>query len=399
MPENKCLVRAPLLDAKQQVVGYRLAWQGMGGAGEASGTLGDVQQLLDFVAERAQAELGLLFLDGGAGVPPGGVSADKVPENAVLMLDCANLTETSQAGMASMREQGLRLSLYGADLSFMELHGATLVPLASYMELDVGNPDFAAISALARQAEPPLSVVVRNFPGWREFDACASFGVIGFFENLCSTPRPQSGAEALSPQAVIILQLIQMVQENADVRHLEGVLKRDAALSYKLFRYINSPGFGIEVEIESLRHAVTMLGYTPLFRWLSVLLATTNTTGYSHALLQAAIVRGRFAELLGKDLLPRSEAEHLFFVGMFSLLDQLLGIPLQKVVSQILLPDAVVQALLNREGVYGPFLALVEACEQRNGRVAELAEALFMTTTRVNQAHIAALAWAHTVSI
>jgi c-di-GMP-related signal transduction protein len=132
---------------------------------------------------------------------------------------------------------------------------------------------------------------------------------------------------------------------------LEGVLKRDAALSYKLFRYINSPGFGIEVEIESLRHAVTMLGYTPLFRWLSVLLATTNTSGYSHALLQAAIMRGRFSELLGKDLLPRAEAEHLFFVGMFSLLDQLLGIPLQTVVNQIVLPEAVVQALLNREGV------------------------------------------------
>ena len=108
---------------------------------------------------------------------------------------------------------------------------------------------------------------------------------------------------------------------------------------------------------------------------------------------------GRFAELLGKDLLPRGDAEHLFFVGMFSLLDQLLGIPLDKVVSQILLPEPVVQALLGREGVYGPFLSLVEACEQRDGRVPALADALFVTSTRVNQAHLAALAWAHTVTI
>jgi c-di-GMP-related signal transduction protein len=396
MPENKYLVRAPLLDPKQQVVGYKLAWH----ASAASDGLEDVRQLLDFVGERAQAaELGLLFLDAERGVPSGGMSVDKVPRNAVLMLDCADLTENSQAGMASMREQGLRLALRGADIPFMELHAATLLPLATHVELALGHPDFAALSSHARQADPPLSVVVQDFPDWREFDRCAAHGMSGFFERLCTTPRPHNDAGALSPQAVFILQLMQMVQENADVRHIEGVLKRDAALSYKLFRYINSPGFGIEVEIESLRHAVTMLGYTPLFRWLSVLLATTNTAGYSHALLQAAIVRGRFAELLGKDLLPRAEAEHLFFVGMFSLLDQLLGIPLQKVVGQILLPDAVVQALLNREGVYGPFLALVEACEQRDGRVAELAEALLMTSTRVNQAHLAALAWAHTVSI
>lgn len=397
MSENMYLVRAPLLDPKQQVVGYRLAWDRSAGASEG---LEGVRQLLDLVAERTQAaELGLLFLDVGRGVPSGGVGAGTAPKNTVLMLDCSDLTQDSASGMASMRERGFLLALRGADMPFMELHAATLLTLATHLVLPVDHPDLAAITALARQVDPPLPVVAQDFPGWREFDACALLGVSGFFENLCATPRPQHAGAALSPQAVFILQLMQMVQENADVRHIEGVLKRDAALSYKLFRYINSPGFGIEVEIESLRHAVTMLGYTPLFRWLSVLLATTNTMGYSHALLQAAIVRGRFAELLGKDLLPRSEAEHLFFVGMFSLLDQLLGIPLQKVVSQILLPDAVVQALLNREGVYGPFLALVEACERRDSRVAELAEALFMTSTRVNQAHLAALAWAHTVSI
>jgi EAL and modified HD-GYP domain-containing signal transduction protein len=396
MPENKYLVRAPLLDPKQQVAGYRLAWQGSAPTDARE----DVRQLLDFVGERAQAaELGLLFLDADHGVPPGGLSVGQAPANTVLMLDCADLAEDCLAGMASMREQGLRLALRGADLAFMEAHAETLVPLATHLELPLGHPDFAALSNLAKQAEPPLSVVVQDFPGWREFDMSAAHGVGGFFQQLCTTPRPQNNAGALSPQAIFILQLMQMVQENADVRHIEGVLKRDAALSYKLFRYINSPGFGIEVEIESLRHAVTMLGYTPLFRWLSVLLATTNTAGYSHALLQAAIVRGRFAELLGKDLLPRAEAEHLFFVGMFSLLDQLLGIPLEKVVSQILLPEPVVQALVSREGVYGPFLQLVEAGEQRNGRIVELAEALFMTSTRVNQAHLAALAWAHTVTI
>lgn len=399
MPQNNYLYRAPLLDPKQQVAGYRLAWQAAGAADVSAEAGEGLRQLLDFVGERAPGNgLGLLFLDGGD-VAPGGIAAGNAPPGAVLFLDCAELTEASQPAMASMREQGLRLALRGADLAWMQLHAATLLPLAAYLELPASHPDFGAIHALARQAEPPVSVVVADFAGWREFDACAALGTGGFFGRLCVTPRTSHGAGALSPQAVIILQLMQMVQENADVRHLEGVLKRDAALSYKLFRYINSPGFGIEVEIETLRHAVTMLGYSPLFRWLSVLLATTNATGYSHALLQAAIVRGRFAELLGKDLLPRGEAEHLFFVGMFSLLDQLLGIPLEKVMSQIVLPAAVVQALLTREGVYGPFLALIEACEQQDGGAAELADALFMTPTRVNQAHLAALAWAHTVTI
>jgi EAL and modified HD-GYP domain-containing signal transduction protein len=198
----------------------------------------------------------------------------------------------------------------------------------------------------------------------------------------------------MSSQAVLILQLMQMVQENADLRQLEKLLKTDPVLSYNLFRHINSASFGIEVEIQSLRHAVAMLGYSPLFRWLSLLLAMASTVGFSPALVQAAIVRGRLMELLGQSLLSRRELDDLFVVGMFSMLGQMLGIPLAQVLDQIVLPDAIVQALLGREGKYGPFILLAEACEHEDGCAADLADALFLTAARVNNAHLSALAWA-----
>ncbi|MEO5661410.1 MAG: histidine kinase, partial [Polaromonas sp.] len=153
------------------------------------------------------------------------------------------------------------------------------------------------------------------------------------------------------------------------------------------------------VEVESLRHAVTMLGYSPLYRWLSLLLTTTNTAGFSPALLQAAIVRGRFIELLGQKLLGKNEAANLFVVGLFSLLDQLLGVSPEQVLLQISLPATIAQALLSREGVYGPFLALAEACEQEHGGASDCADALFMTAAQVNQAHLSALVWAQNLQI
>ncbi|MFD2272983.1 HDOD domain-containing protein [Undibacterium arcticum] len=87
------------------------------------------------------------------------------------------------------------------------------------------------------------------------------------------------------------------------------MLKRDATLSYRLLRYINSAGFGLGREIQSLRQALAMLGYQPLYRWLSLLLATASTTGYSPVLLETAVIRGRLTELLGQAFLPRGEAE------------------------------------------------------------------------------------------
>jgi EAL and modified HD-GYP domain-containing signal transduction protein len=142
-----------------------------------------------------------------------------------------------------------------------------------------------------------------------------------------------------------------------------------------------------------------MLGYSPLYRWLSLLLATASTNSHSAILMQTAIVRGRFAELAGNGILPKQEAENLFVVGMFSLLDRLLGIPMEEVLEKIQLSESVAQALLTREGMYGPLLALAEACEPDNGDLGAVADSLFLSARQVNEAHLAALAWAQSIKI
>jgi c-di-GMP-related signal transduction protein len=323
----------------------------------------------------------------------------RAPAETVLMLDQRDpVGGIALAAAQSLHERGFGLALCGADLGFLESNESVLT-LLSYVELGLQHPDLNAVSRLVKQTQPQISVLVEQFSDWREFDICAPRGLNGFFNDLCLVPRKPGPPGELGPQSVLILQLMQMVQENADVRELENLLKHDAVLSYRLLRYINSAGFGIDVEIQTLRHAVSMLGYTPFLRWLSLLLATTNPVGFSPALLQAAMIRGRFAELLGHGLLSRSESENLFIVGMFSLLDQFLGVPVQDVLKQITLPEAIAQALLTRGGVYGPFLALAEACEQEHGCALELADALFMTAAHVNHAHLSALAWAQSIKL
>lgn len=359
-----------------------------------------LHQLLAVLAEPANnSKLGLLFLDARSAA----LSSEKLksmsPQNIVLMLSQGDLVNASHVTSAiSLHEHGFGLALCDVDIDFLASN-ETLLPLVTFIEISAGQPDLAAIALLAKQTQANFSLVVNQFPDWREFDTGASRGLNGFFQNLCLTPRKLSPMGTLGPQTILILQLMKMVQENADVRHLEQILKRDAALSFKLLRYINSASFGIKVEIQSLRHAVAMLGYTALFSWLSLLLARTSNAGFSPALLQAAIVRGRFVETLGQGFFPKSETENLFFVGMFSLLDQLLGVPMHELLSQVQLPDAITKALISREGQYGAFLALAEACEQEDACASDLAEALFLTATRVNQTHVAALAWAQNIKI
>lgn len=399
MAADNYLVRAPLLDPKQKVIGYKFTWQKTGESSELAGEAA-LRQLLTFIAGHvADARLGLLFLDAIPAVLSAAALQSLPPSSTVLVLSRADLVEEDHVALAAaLRRRGFGLALRDADLACLEAD-ETLLPLVTHVELGADHPELAAISKLARNRKIPLSVVVNRFPGWREFDACALMGLNGIFGNICLTPRPPNPAEKPSPQAVLILQLMQLVQDNADIRHLEKILNQDATISEKLLHHMNSARFGLDGRIESMRQAVAMLGYKPLFRWLSLLLAMTSKSGFSPALLQAAIIRGRFIELLGQGLLHKSEADNLFVVGTFSLLEQLLGIPVDEVFTQVVLPESVAQALRSREGVYGPFLALVEACERDEGHAAALASALSMDAQRVNQAHLAATLWAQNIKL
>lgn len=399
MTPGNYLLRAPLIDAAQHLRGYRLSWQNSKVCAEMPART-QLKHLLELLAQFPKpAESNLFFID----VPAGALSAESLQHlnaaTTVLMFGHADLSCPHGMQLAmSLKAQGFGLALCNPDVALFESNDG-LLALMTHMAVDLAHPDLARIARMAALAEPALEVMVNKVSGWTEFDACAALGLAGFFGNLCAMPRSLPPATKMGSQSVLILQLMKMVQEYADIRELEKVFRRDAMLSYQLLRYINSAGFGLQIEVESLRHAITMLGYQPLYRWLAVLLATTSAVGFSPALLQAAIVRGRFVELLGKGSLPASEAENLFVVGLFSLLDQLLGVSMEQLMRQVFLPNAIVQALLDRGNIYGPFLALAEACEQESGCAQADADALFMTPSQVNKAHGSAMVWAQELNV
>ena len=98
-------------------------------------------------------------------------------------------------------------------------------------------------------------------------------------------------------------------------------------------------------------------------------------------------------ELLAAELLEPEECDNAFVVGIFSLLDTMVGLPLDKVLESISLPQNVVDALLHRTGPLAPFLKLTLACEDVDDiAFAENAMALQLTDHQVNWAHLQALA-------
>jgi c-di-GMP-related signal transduction protein len=397
----KFIVREPLLDPAQRVIGYELSWQK---CADEPASQAELEALVGFVAGELNDDEGgwllrdkILFLDA----VPEMLSTDALyampPQFTVLTIEAAALRNPDTlAAVQGLRAGGVGIALRNADLNQLS---KTVLASASYIEVRFSGSDVAAQARVYAALKQSMTRMVgRPVTTWADFDACAALGLDAFVGKLHLTPRPGNPVKGMSPAQTVILQLMQMVRQNADIAQLEGALKRDMALSYKLLRYINSASFGLQREVHSLRQALALLGYAPLYRWLTLLLATASTSGYSPVLMETAVVRGRLAELLGTKALGKSEAENLFVAGMFSLLDRLLGIPMQQVFDTILLSDDIMAALLNRDGAYGPYLALAEACELNSDLVSSLAATLNLSAFDVNQAHLSALAWAQDVA-
>jgi EAL and modified HD-GYP domain-containing signal transduction protein len=159
-----------------------------------------------------------------------------------------------------------------------------------------------------------------------------------------------------------LLGLLALLATDADSRELEQLLKQDPTLSYHLLKLVNSAAFAVNTTITGYAQAIAVLGRRQLQRWLQLLLyARSNADGLPNLLLPLAALRAGQLELLCKrDGGDRDAQDLAFMTGAFSLLDRLLGMPMDEILAGLRLPGHVAGALLKREGVLGRRLLLVE---------------------------------------
>jgi hypothetical protein len=323
----------------------------------------------------------------------GGISPDidllnwQVPANAMLEIPAAALGEPRTK---TLIEELVRKDVPLCVDDYTPLTQLPPAPPFRFLLADVAK------LPLCRSA--PGLTLAKNIADTAGFETAAANGYSGatgwfFLRGIKPTGK-------LNPSHAQLIHLLNLVRKNAEVRDIENALKRDVTLSFKLLRYINSVGFGLSCEIQSFRHAVTILGYDKLHKWLSLLLVTASKDPAAPALMQTAIARGRFMEIVGASFFDREQTDNLFITGAFSLLDLLLGAGIEQALEQMHLPAAIGDALIRHEGMFAPFLDLARACESASDvEVLAKGEALQMSADRLNQAQLDALSFADSVQL
>jgi c-di-GMP-related signal transduction protein len=199
-----------------------------------------------------------------------------------------------------------------------------------------------------------------------------------------------------------LIRLIGLVMSGAETGKIEQVFKENPGLSFSLLRLTNSAALGTYQKTTSVNHAIMKLGRRQLLRWLQMLLfANDKNAAFPNPLLQLAATRGKFMELLARQIDKDNQdmEDHAYMVGIISLMETLLSMPLAEIISPLNLPYDVSSALLFRSGQFGKLLQLIEYLEKNDIESASqsLDELTPLDISQVNTAQMEALAWANMI--
>ncbi|MFA5171791.1 MAG: HDOD domain-containing protein [Sulfuriferula sp.] len=274
---------------------------------------------------------------------------------------------------------------------------APLIALAKYIRFDTDQLSAIELSkrVIATLRQTKATLIAKHVESEDEYVAYHAM-LFHAFQGYFFTQTIPSQAKRIDNNRAHVIELLNMVIKQAEIHELEAVLKRDAVLSYKLLSFINSAANGLTRKLESISQALILLGYQQFYRWLTLLMFSSgDLDARGRALLQNALIRGRLTELLGENALPASERDSLFIVGIFSLLDTLLNMPMQAAVAELNLNEALTQALVEDTGPYAPYLRLAIACEKGDQvQITQLAQAIHLDVNSVNVIHVKTLIWA-----
>ena len=273
-----------------------------------------------------------------------------------------------------------------------------LTDLADIIKVDLRDTSPADAAAMVKRYGPwRCRMLAEKVETREEFIAAKKAGFLYFQGYFFRRPETLSAQEIPANRINYLRMLKAVSQPDLDVREIENLVKSEAALCYRLLRYLNSAAFGFANEIHSVRHALAILGEREVRRWIRLVATLGAGQNKTSELVLSALVRARFCELLSPKV-AHGDSD-LFLLGMLSLMDAILELPMSQVLDNIPIDQETKSMLLGRPSRLQPFYQLMLAQESGEWENAnELAKQLHLNESEVAEYYWQAMQWARQVS-
>lgn len=387
------IARQPIYDRRLKVYAYELLHRAGSDHNHADVTDGDAAT--SQVLINALIEIGLPELVGQSrafvnltrqhilnGLPP-----TLEQDNVVLEVleDIAPDQELISA-LINLKAAGYTIAL--DDFIYHESKHA-LVELADIIKIDVLDLQGSTLAGQVNELRPTgVKLLAEKVETPEEFEHCKSLGFDYFQGYFFCKPNIVKGKHTQTSRIAIMQMLTKLQDPNLDFDELQTLVAQDISLSYRILRYINSAHLSLGKKIESMRHAIILLGLNTIRTWVNIL-AMSSIDDKPYELILTALIRARMCEnLAASTSLP---VQNAFTVGLFSALEAFIDRPLDEILATLPLADELHNALLYNSGELGELLSLVLNYER--GQWDDFSETRFDATTLCN-AYLDAIHWA-----
>lgn len=392
--------RQPILDRNKELFGYELLFRD--GVDNAFPNI-DGDEATSKMIEGSQFAFGL---DDFLGDKPGFINftletlIKKYPSMLPKEQVVVEILETIQPGKRllaecqELKEQGYTLALDDYEHRNVWRH---FYPYIDIIKIDFRSTDYQQIEEIkqAIAAFPHIKLLAEKVETNAEFQQALEQGFSYFQGYFFSRPEMMQ-TRALSPSQMALAELLyETSKADMDLARITEVFKRDLTLSYKLLRYSNSAIFKRRSEIETIKHALVVLGQAELKKFLSLLFTAQISSDKPAELMRLAMTRANFAEGLasiGRDI----TLEKAFLTGMMSLMDAILDEPIESVMEKLPLANDIKDALIHKTGILAEYLKLIQCYEVADWQKAnEIITLLKLDASRIPDAYHQAVQWAN----
>jgi c-di-GMP-related signal transduction protein len=263
-----------------------------------------------------------------------------------------NVDDDIIAGAKRLTDEGFQLAI---DNYLVHKELQPLAKMAHMIDINIEALDQSTLESHIKTLKKSHSILLADHvKDHDEYEFCRDLGIDYFQGYFLSRPKIIAGESLAANQVSIMSLMATLHNPDTDVDTIDDVISKDVSLSYRILKLMNSAFFSRASKIESIHHAIVMLGRKQLCTWASMM-ALTGMDDKPRSQVEIAMMRAKTCELLA----AKAKLEPLdsyFTVGMFSALDLLMDHSLEELITPLPLADNVIAALLNREGELGDAL-------------------------------------------
>lgn len=399
LQEGYCLARQPICTATSDLAAYELLYRN---------NTQTAQAYVNCPNEATARVLTLAFMDIGieklAGRLPVFVNMtaelllkeDVLPEPAdrivLEVLEDIEPTPEILSALKRWRTKGYKIAL---DDFVLTQKTKAFLPHADIIKLDIMSCSQATLEKRMEILKrlPNVTFLAEKVETWEEFEFCKSLGFELFQGYFLSKPETLDN-HSKSDNEIVKTQLLgEIYQEEPDIEALEKLISQDPQLYYRILKYVNSARYSLPNQIESLKHALTLLGLQQL-RAIISMMSLAGSSKKGPTLLSIVLLRARMCQYIAQKR-GESDIDHFFTIGLLSMLDAFFQRPLDAILSELPLHSKIKDALLNNEGMGGEVLSAIKAYEKGNWDYLDNTD---FDRTLMARAYLDAMIWAEELS-